>query len=157
MKAQNKSLFGTDGIRGRANRFPITAEVMQQVGKAVGKHFRSKSSKPLVIIGKDTRTSGYLLEQALSSGICSVGVNTIFLGPLPTPGVAYMTRGMRANAGIMISASHNPHYDNGIKIFSADGYKLPDHIEKELEKSHGVGIGDTDAFRIQTNCTVQFH
>ena len=133
MTKSSRSIFGTDGIRGQANVFPITAEVIQSVGKAVGQHFRKKHSKPLIVIGKDTRKSGYMLEQALSSGICSVGVNTIFLGPLPTPGVAYMTRGMRANAGVMISASHNPYGDNGIKIFASDGYKLPDSIEQELE------------------------
>lgn len=126
-------LFGTDGIRGRANAEPISAETVLKLGQAIGYYFRQHYEKPRILIGKDTRKSGYMLEQALSSGICSVGVDTFFLGPLPTPGIAYLTRGMRASAGIVISASHNPYYDNGIKIFSADGYKLPDEVENKLE------------------------
>ncbi len=126
-------LFGTDGIRGRANVFPITTNYFLSLGQALGAYFKTHHRHPRIIIGKDTRRSGYMLEQALSAGICSVGVDTIFLGPLPTPGIAYMTRGMRATAGVVISASHNPYFDNGIKIFSADGYKLPDQVEDELE------------------------
>ncbi len=127
-------IFGTDGVRGKANVFPMSADAILQLGQAIGLYFREHYERPRILIGKDTRKSGYMLEQALSSGICSVGVDTFFLGPLPTPGIAYLTRGMRANAGIVISASHNPYYDNGIKIFSSDGYKLPDSVELELEK-----------------------
>ncbi len=147
-------LFGTDGIRGKANYFPMSCDLVQRLGQAIGVYFREHYTHPRILIGKDTRRSGYMLEQALSSGICSVGVDTFFLGPLPTPGIAYLTRGMRANAGIVISASHNPFYDNGIKIFSANGYKLPDEIEEELEElifndlnttelPTGKGIGTT--------------
>lgn len=127
-------LFGTDGIRGKANVYPITPELVLKLGQAIGVYFKEHYAKPRILIGKDTRRSGYLLEQALSAGICSVGVDSFFLGPLPTPGIAYLTRGMRVNAGIVISASHNPYDDNGIKIFGADGYKLPDSVEEELEK-----------------------
>ncbi len=133
-------LFGTDGIRGRANSYPISPEMVLKLGQAVGHYFKSHYPNPRILIGKDTRRSGYFLEQALSSGICSTGVDTYFVGPLPTPGIAYLTRGMRANAGIVISASHNPFYDNGFKIFAADGYKLPDSAEKEIEDL----IFDTD-------------
>lgn len=128
-----QKLFGTDGIRGKANVFPMSPDLILRLGQAIGKYFKDHYAHPRILIGKDTRQSGYMLEQALSSGICSVGVDTYFLGPLPTPGIAYMTRGMRANAGIVISASHNPYYDNGIKIFSSDGYKIPDAVEEELE------------------------
>lgn len=126
-------LFGTDGIRGKANVYPMSPDLVLRLGQAIGLHFRAQSSHPKILIGKDTRRSGYMLEQALASGICSVGVHVGFLGPLPTPGIAYLTRGMRACAGIVISASHNPFHDNGIKIFSSDGYKLPDEIEDQLE------------------------
>lgn len=129
-----RNLFGTDGIRGRANQEPMHPETILKLGQAIGHYFRQKYDRPKIVIGKDTRRSGYMLEQALSAGICSVGVDTFFLGPLPTPGIAYLTRGMRANAGIVISASHNPYYDNGIKIFSSNGYKLPDEAEAELER-----------------------
>jgi len=129
-----EKLFGTDGIRGRANTYPISPDLVLKLGQAIGTYFKANYESPRILIGKDTRRSGYLLEQSLSAGICSVGVNTFFLGPLPTPGIAYLTRGLRANAGIVISASHNPYYDNGIKIFGADGYKLPDTVESELER-----------------------
>ncbi|NRA44280.1 MAG: phosphoglucosamine mutase [Oligoflexales bacterium] len=133
-KVENRvKLFGTDGIRGRANVYPMSPELVLRLGQALGLYFKKHYEKPRILIGKDTRKSGYMLEQALSSGICSVGVDTFFLGPLPTPGIAYLTRGMRANAGIVISASHNAYFDNGIKIFSADGYKLPDEVEEKLE------------------------
>lgn len=131
-------LFGTDGIRGKANKYPMSPDVVLRLGQAIGTHFKKNYPNPKILIGKDTRRSGYMLEQALSAGICSVGVDVMFLGPLPTPGIAYLTRGMRACAGIVISASHNPFWDNGIKIFSADGYKLPDEIEDQLEASMGV-------------------
>jgi phosphoglucosamine mutase len=148
-------LFGTDGIRGLANEAPMTGEIAMAVGRAVAHVLRSNSSlavrssiplglKPLesirpvrrakIVVGKDTRLSGYMIEQALASGICSMGADVILVGPLPTPGVAFVTQSMRADAGIMISASHNPYHDNGIKIFSADGYKLPDDMETEIEQ-----------------------
>lgn len=150
-----KKLFGTDGIRGLANEYPMTGEIAMAVGKAVAHVLRSnpqsivKSSipvglKPLdstrpvrrakIVVGKDTRLSGYMIEQALASGVCSMGADVILIGPLPTPGVAFVTQSMRADAGIMISASHNQYHDNGIKIFSADGYKLPDELETEIER-----------------------
>ena len=127
-------LFGTDGVRGLANVYPMSPDMVLRLGQAIGIYFGTRQSKARILIGKDTRRSGYMLEQALCSGICSVGVDAYFLGPLPTPGIAYLTRGMRASAGIVISASHNPFHDNGIKIFSADGYKLPDEVEDELER-----------------------
>ncbi len=127
-------LFGTDGIRGLANIYPMSPDMVLRLGQAIGIYFGTRQSKARILIGKDTRRSGYMLEQALCSGICSVGVDAFFLGPLPTPGIAYLTRGMRASAGIVISASHNPFHDNGIKIFSSDGYKLPDDVEDELER-----------------------
>ena len=128
-----KKLFGTDGVRGQANVHPISPDLVLRLGQAIGHFFKEKHSHPRILIGKDTRLSGYMLEQALASGICSVGVDAQFLGPLPTPGIAYLTRGLRAQAGIVISASHNPFEDNGIKIFSANGYKLPDEAEEKLE------------------------
>jgi phosphoglucosamine mutase len=133
-----KKLFGTDGIRGRANTYPMTCEMAMALGRAVTFYFQNASTSPrkspLVIIGKDTRLSCYMFEQAFASGVCSQGGRAIFTGPLPTPGVAYVTSSMRADAGVMISASHNPYYDNGIKIFDHSGHKLPDHIEQELER-----------------------
>ncbi|MCX6129722.1 MAG: phosphoglucosamine mutase [Proteobacteria bacterium] len=126
--------FGTDGIRGKANVSPMSPDFVMRLGQAIGLHFRKAYPHPKILIGKDTRRSGYMLEQALSAGICSVGVDVQYLGPLPTPGIAYLTRGMRACAGIVISASHNPYDDNGIKIFSDNGYKLPDEIENKLEQ-----------------------
>ncbi len=126
-------LFGTDGIRGKANVYPMSPDLVLRLGQVVGRYFESRSNNPRILIGKDTRCSGYMLEQALGAGICSVGVDVGLLGPLPTPGIAYLTRGMRACAGVVISASHNSYEDNGIKIFSADGYKLPDHVEQALE------------------------
>ncbi|MBM4253317.1 MAG: phosphoglucosamine mutase, partial [Deltaproteobacteria bacterium] len=128
-----KKLFGTDGVRGEANVYPISPDLVLKLGQAIGLYFKSTHAHPRILIGKDTRLSGYMLEQALASGICSVGVDAQFLGPLPTPGIAYLTRGLRASAGIVISASHNPYSDNGIKIFSANGYKLPDEVEEKLE------------------------
>lgn len=126
-------LFGTDGVRGLANSYPMSPDMVLRLGQAIGIYFSKRTAHPRILIGKDTRRSGYMLEQALCSGICSVGVDAFFLGPLPTPGIAYLTRGLRASAGIVISASHNPFHDNGIKIFSSDGYKLPDEVEDELE------------------------
>ena len=135
-----KKLFGTDGIRGKANQYPISADMMLKVGQAIGLYFREHVEHPRILIGKDTRVSGYMLEQALSAGICSMGVDTCMLGPLPTPGIAYLTRGLRASGGIVISASHNPYEDNGVKLFAADGFKLPDSAELELERMVLEGV-----------------
>jgi len=127
-------LFGTDGIRGVANEYPMTAEMALNIGRATACLFKRKGHTPRIIIGKDTRISGYMLENAFVSGICSMGVNALLVGPLPTPGIAFATNSMRADAGIVISASHNPFQDNGIKIFSKEGFKLPDEKELEIEK-----------------------
>jgi phosphoglucosamine mutase len=131
-----RKLFGTDGIRGKANVYPMTGEIAFALGRAVTAYFQklSKSKKPIIIIGKDTRLSCYMLEQAFSSGVCSQGGTAILTGPLPTPGVAFVTENMRADAGVMISASHNKYSDNGIKIFDRTGHKLPDDVELQLEK-----------------------
>ncbi len=130
-----RKFFGTDGIRGKANTYPMTGEVAFVLGRAVTSYFQKNfSKKPLIIIGKDTRLSCYMLEQAFSAGVCSQGGKAILTGPLPTPGVAFVTQSMRADAGVMISASHNSFEDNGIKIFDRTGHKLPDEIELELEK-----------------------
>ncbi len=127
-------LFGTDGIRGRANRWPMTPEIALQVGRAVGYLFRNHKTRHRILIGKDTRLSGYLLENAIASGLCSVGAEALFVGPLPTPAIAFLTTNMRCDAGIVISASHNPYYDNGIKIFGRDGFKLSDELEAKIEE-----------------------
>jgi phosphoglucosamine mutase len=130
-----RKLFGTDGVRGKANIYPMTGEMAFVLGRAVTSYFQKNfSRRPLIIIGKDTRLSCYMLEQAFSSGVCSQGGKAILTGPLPTPGVAFVTQSMRADAGVMISASHNSFEDNGIKIFDRTGHKLPDDIEVELEK-----------------------
>ena len=126
-------LFGTDGIRGVANVEPMTAETALQVGRAVAFLFKRKGHRTKIIIGKDTRISGYMLEEAMASGVCSMGADAYLLGPLPTPGIAKMTQSQRADAGIVISASHNPFQDNGIKIFAGNGFKLPDEKEDEIE------------------------
>ena len=126
-------LFGTDGIRGKANKWPMTPEIALQVGRAVGYLFKNHGSKHKILIGKDTRLSGYLLENAIASGLCSMGAEALFVGPLPTPAIAFLTTDMRCDAGIVISASHNPYYDNGIKIFGRDGFKLSDALEEEIE------------------------
>ena len=129
-----KKLFGTDGIRGVANEEPITTETAMKVGRATAYIFKNGSRRHRIVIGKDTRVSGYMLETALASGICSMGVDVLLVGPLPTPGIAFITSSMRADAGVVISASHNPFQDNGIKIFSGDGFKLPDKKELEIEE-----------------------
>ncbi|SNY90987.1 phosphoglucosamine mutase [Cohaesibacter sp. ES.047] len=126
--------FGTDGIRGHANRFPMTAEIAMKVGMATGKIFRRGDFRHRVVIGKDTRLSGYMLEPALTAGFTAMGMDVFLLGPVPTPGVAMLTRSLRADLGVMISASHNPYQDNGIKLFGPDGYKLSDQIEAEIEE-----------------------
>lgn len=135
-----KRIFGTDGVRGTANIEPVTAETALKLGRAAAHVFKTLEShargfgRHKIVIGKDTRLSGYLLENALSSGILSMGVDVVFIGPLPTPGVAYVTRSLRADAGIVITASHNPYDDNGIKFFRADGYKLDDNVEQRIEE-----------------------
>ncbi|MDH4231961.1 MAG: phosphoglucosamine mutase [Nitrospirota bacterium] len=127
-------LFGTDGIRGRVNRYPMTPENVLRIGMAAAIVLRKEHhGRNMVLIGKDTRLSGYMIESALTSGICSMGMNVTLVGPLPTPGIAFLTRTLRIDAGVVISASHNPFYDNGIKFFSHNGFKLPDEIEKKIE------------------------
>ncbi|NGX61911.1 MAG: Phosphoglucosamine mutase [Chlamydiae bacterium] len=126
-------LFGTDGVRGKANHFPMTVEVAMLLGKAVAQILRRSEGKHRVVIGKDTRLSCYMFENALVAGLNSMGVDTLVVGPLPTPGVAFIARAYRADAGIVISASHNAFHDNGIKIFAVDGFKLPHAVEKEIE------------------------
>jgi phosphoglucosamine mutase len=134
-----KRIFGTDGVRGTANIEPVTAETALKLGRAAGHVFKNIEAEARgrgrhkIVLGKDTRLSGYMLENALSSGILSMGVDVLFIGPLPTPGVAYVTRSLRADAGIVITASHNPYADNGIKFFRADGYKLDDRVEDNIE------------------------
>ncbi len=129
-----RELFGTDGVRGKANAYPMTADAALRLGAAVGRHFRRDGSNGhRVVIGKDTRRSCYMLETALTAGLTSTGMNVLLLGPVPTPAVGFLTRSMRADLGIMISASHNPHHDNGIKLFGPDGFKLSDAAETEIE------------------------
>ncbi len=130
----SRKLFGTDGVRGRANTYPMTAEMALKLGAAAGRYFRRDGSTAhRVVIGKDTRLSGYMLENALTAGLTSTGMNVLLLGPVPTPAVGFLTRSMRADIGVMISASHNPHHDNGIKFFGPDGFKLSDADEAEIE------------------------
>ncbi len=151
LMAQDKKIFGTDGVRGTANVEPVTAETALKLGRAAGQVFKTLDCEPRghgrhkIVLGKDTRLSGYMLENALSAGILSMGVDVLFIGPLPTPGVAYVTRSLRADAGIVITASHNPYADNGIKFFRADGYKLDDEIEARIENL--VFNGDIDSIR----------
>jgi phosphoglucosamine mutase len=128
-----KKYFGTDGIRGTANKFPMTAEIALKVGMAVGTKFTDGDHRHRVVIGKDTRLSGYVIEPALTAGLAAVGMDVFLVGPVPTPAVSMLTRSIRADIGIMISASHNPYHDNGIKIFTRDGRKLSDELEKEIE------------------------
>ena len=126
-------LFGTDGIRGTVNRHPMTPETVLRIGMAAAYLLREKHGRNMILIGKDTRLSGYMIESALTSGICSMGMNVTLVGPIPTPGVAFLTRTLRLDAGIVISASHNPFEDNGIKFFSSRGFKLPDDLERKIE------------------------
>ena len=160
-KGKGRHLFGTDGIRGVANLEPMTSEIALKLGRAVAHIFREpdrgsryrgpgdrvqrKVHRPRVLIGKDTRVSGYMIETALASGICSMGVDVLLVGPLPTPGVAFLTRSMRADAGVVVSASHNPFEDNGIKFFSRDGFKLPDSLETRMEEL--IFAGEMDRIR----------
>lgn len=134
-----RTLFGTDGIRGKANVEPMTAETALKVAMAAGRHFTRGPHRHLVVIGKDTRLSGYLLEPALTAGFISVGMDVVLLGPLPTPAVAMLTRSLRADLGVVISASHNPYEDNGIKLFGPEGYKLSDEVERDIERRMANG------------------
>ncbi|TAN65467.1 MAG: phosphoglucosamine mutase [Methylobacter sp.] len=128
-----KKYFGTDGIRGKVGEYPITADFFLKLGWAAGRVFASEGHG-FVLVGKDTRISGYMFESALEAGLTAAGVDTRLLGPMPTPGIAYLTRTLRAQAGIVISASHNPYYDNGVKFFSVQGTKLPDELERKIER-----------------------
>ena len=128
----SRKYFGTDGIRGLVGEFPITPDFVMKLGWAAGKVLAKQGTRK-VLIGKDTRISGYMLESALEAGLSAAGIKAVLLGPMPTPAVAYLTRAFRAEAGVVISASHNPYYDNGIKFFSQDGTKLPDEVELEIE------------------------
>ncbi|MGH7412285.1 MAG: phosphoglucosamine mutase [Candidatus Methylomirabilis sp.] len=140
-----RRLFGTDGIRGVANREPMTPETMVKVGRAAAHLLKGTTGRPAIVIGKDTRLTGYMLETALTAGITSMGVDVLLVGPLPTPGIAFITRSLRADAGVVISASHNPYEDNGVKFFSGDGLKLPDAVEQKIEQL--IFSGEVDAVR----------
>ena len=149
---QEKKIFGTDGVRGVANVEPVTAETSLKLGRAAAHVFTQLNprknppgTRPKIVLGKDTRLSGYMLENALVAGITSLGVDVLIIGPLPTPGVAYITRSLRADAGIILSASHNPYEDNGIKFFRHDGYKLDDQVEQQIEQL--VFAGEIDSIR----------
>jgi len=144
----SRNYFGTDGIRGKANKFPMTAEVAMKVGMAAGMSFKSGSHRHRVVLGKDTRLSGYMIENAMVAGFCAAGMDVFLLGPIPTPAVAMLARSLRADIGVMISASHNPYYDNGIKLFGPDGYKLSDEIEMRIEAmldaDINIALSDSD-------------
>ncbi len=144
----SRSLFGTDGVRGRANVHPMTPEVALKLGQAAGRHFLRGDHRHRVVIGKDTRLSGYMLEQAMTAGFLSVGMDVFLLGPIPTPGVGMLTKSLRADAGVMISASHNPSEDNGIKLFGPDGFKLSDEAEAAIEALLDDGPPLVDAPRL---------
>jgi len=137
--------FGTDGIRGTANNDPMTADIALRVGMAAGRQFQRGDHRHRVVIGKDTRLSGYMIEPALTAGFISVGMDVIIVGPMPTPALAMLTRSLRADLGVMISASHNPYHDNGIKLFGPDGYKLSDEVEAAIEHSMDNGLADLRA------------
>jgi phosphoglucosamine mutase len=144
-----RKFFGTDGVRGRANSHPMTADMALRLGAAAGRFFRRDDSAPhRVVIGKDTRLSGYMLENALTAGFTSTGMNVLLLGPVPTPAVGLLTPSMRADVGVMISASHNPAEDNGIKFFGPDGYKLSDAAEEEIEALLEAGVPPAQARNI---------
>ena len=137
-----RHLFGTDGVRGTANTYPMTAETALRLAAAAGRFFRHDASPGhRVVIGKDTRRSGYMIENALTAGFLSTGMDVVLLGPIPTPAVGMLTHSMRADVGVMVTASHNPHHDNGIKFFGPDGYKLSDAAEMEIE---ALFAGDVD-------------
>ncbi len=139
----SQKLFGTDGVRGRANSWPMTAEMALKLGEAAGRYFRRDKQDHRVVIGKDTRLSGYMIENALTAGFTSTGMNVFLLGPMPTPAIGYLTHGLRADVGVMISASHNPASDNGIKFFGPDGFKLSDEAEAGIEALMSEGVAPT--------------
>ncbi|MBV1867146.1 MAG: phosphoglucosamine mutase [Marinosulfonomonas sp.] len=144
-----KRLFGTDGVRGQANEYPMTAEVALRLGAAAGRYFRQNDTgRHRVVIGKDTRLSGYMFENALTAGFASTGMDVFLLGPVPTPAVGMLTTSMRADVGVMISASHNPHHDNGIKFFGPDGFKLSDEAEVEIDRLVAEGVEPAQAQNI---------
>jgi phosphoglucosamine mutase len=145
MADAQRKYFGTDGVRGTANQFPLDPETLVRLGKAIARLFLRRKGKHRILIGKDTRLSGYMIETSLAAGISCMGADVLLSGPIPTPGVAYLTRSMRADAGIVISASHNPYEDNGIKIFGADGLKLADDMELELEAMMQPGVLEKEA------------
>ncbi|MDD4730785.1 MAG: phosphoglucosamine mutase [Desulfovibrio sp.] len=140
----NQRLFGTDGLRGRVNTFPMTPEIALRLGLAAGQYFRNGNKRHKVLIGKDTRLSGYVFESALTSGFCATGMDVYLVGPLPTPAISFLTRNMRADLGVVISASHNPFHDNGIKFFDRNGFKLPDSVEDEIAEMVLSGKSDWD-------------
>jgi phosphoglucosamine mutase len=145
----SRSYFGTDGIRGTVGASPMTPEFVLRLGYAAGKVLAGRDGEhPAVLIGKDTRVSGYMLEAALEAGLSAAGIDVLLCGPLPTPGVAYLTRALRLEAGVVISASHNPYPDNGIKFFSRDGYKLPDAVEADIERALELPMGCNEAARL---------
>src|ERR1700693_598354 len=137
--AMTRKLFGTDGIRGTANSEPMTPETTLKVAMAVGECFQNGAHKHLVVIGKDTRLSGYMLEPALTAGFVTMGMDVVLVGPLPTPAIAMLTRSLRADLGVVLSASHNPYGDNGIKLFGRDRYKLSDELARRIEKCLAKG------------------
>jgi len=140
-----RKLFGTDGVRGVANQDPMTSEMAMRIGRAAAHIFRDSARRHRIVIGKDTRLSGYMIESALTAGLCSMGMDVLLVGPVPTPGIAFLTRSLRADAGVVISASHNPYEDNGIKFFGRDGFKLPDEVEFKMEEL--IFSGGIDAIR----------
>jgi phosphoglucosamine mutase len=144
----SRQYFGTDGIRGKVGNYPITADFVLKLGWAAGRVFARGRKEPIVLIGKDTRISGYMFESALEAGLAAAGVNTQLLGPMPTPAISYLTRTFRAEAGIVISASHNPYYDNGIKFFGPDGLKLSDEMENLIESEIDQPMTTVDSARI---------
>ncbi len=146
----SKELFGTDGIRGVANEYPMTAEMALKIGRAAGHIFRRDERPHTILIGKDTRLSGYMFENALTAGLTSMGMHVLLTGPLPTPGVSYIMRSLRCDASIMISASHNPYHDNGIKFFGYDGFKIADEMEEEIERL--VLTGEIDTIKADPDC-----
>ena len=144
----SRRYFGTDGVRGAVGQSPMTPDFVLRLGYAAGKVLAGSGGHPAVLIGKDTRISGYMIEAALEAGFSAAGVDVLLCGPLPTPGVAYLTRALRLSAGVVISASHNPYADNGIKFFSRDGFKLPDAVEAEIERSLEQPIGCNDSAKL---------
>ncbi|MGH6631441.1 MAG: phosphoglucosamine mutase, partial [Burkholderiales bacterium] len=143
-----RKYFGTDGIRGTVGESPMTPDFVMRLGYAAGKVLSGRDRHPAVLIGKDTRISGYMVEAALEAGFSAAGVDVLLCGPLPTPGVAYLTRALRLSAGVVISASHNPYPDNGIKFFSGDGFKLPDAVEAEIERMLEQPIGCNESAKL---------